>query len=83
MAKKLMKLISFTGIYAAENNGSGSTLYRYKGKDKEIQLTLPTDVKKVIRTNLVEDEEDVIPASGKVITLKLGHHSIETFKLVL
>lgn len=23
-------------LYAAENNGSGSTLYRYKGKDKEI-----------------------------------------------
>jgi alpha-mannosidase len=54
-----------------------------EGKDKEVQITLPVEVKKVIRTNLVEEEEDVIPTSGKTITVKLGHHSIETFKFVL
>ncbi len=77
-------LVALSLIKKADNDSNLIIrLTEMEGKDKEIQLTLPTDVKKVIRTNLVEDEEDVIPASGKVITLKLGHHSIETFKLIL
>ena len=53
-----------------------------EGKDKEIQVSLPFEAKQVIRTNLIEDEEEVLPVKGRTIS-KLGHHSIETFKLVL
>ena len=50
---------------------------------KKIQVSLPFEAKQVIRTNLIEDEEEVLPVKGRTISLKLGHHSIETFKLVL
>ena len=54
-----------------------------EGRDKEIQLTLPIEVKKVIRTNLIEEEQEELPISGETFKLQLGHHAIETFKLVL
>lgn len=57
-------------------------LTEMEGKDKEVQVVLPVEVKKVIRTNLLEEEQEELPLKGKVITLPLGHHAIETFKLV-
>ena len=58
-------------------------LVEMEGKDKEVVLTLPEEVKGVIRTNLIEQEEEVLPLSGKVLRLKMGHHAIETFKILL
>lgn len=58
-------------------------LTEMEGKDKEVKVTLPVSVKKVIRTNLVEEEGEEWPVGGKVVSFKLGHHAIETFKLVL
>ena len=52
------------------------------GRDTKVQVTLPYEVKKVIRTNLIEDEMETINTSGKTITLPLGEKSIETFKLI-
>ena len=54
-----------------------------EGKDKEVMVTLPVSVKKVIRTNLIEEEQDILPVSGNQFILPLGHHAIETYKLVL
>lgn len=58
-------------------------LTEMEGKDKEVTLTLPVSVKKVIRTNLIEEEQEPLTVSGSQITLRLGHHAIETYKLVL
>lgn len=58
-------------------------LTEMEGKDKSVTLTLPIAAKKVIRTNLVEEEEEVLSVSGQTITLKIGHHAIETFKIIL
>lgn len=54
-----------------------------EGKDKSVTLTFPFEVKQVIRTNLVEEEMEKLDVKGNRITFNIGHHSIETFKLVL
>lgn len=58
-------------------------LTEMEGKDKEITVTLPFEVKQVIRTNLIEEEAETLPISGKQLRLQLGHHAIETYKLIL
>ena len=58
-------------------------LTEMEGKDKEIIVTLPFEVKQVIRINLIEEEQEALNVSGKQLRLKLGHHAIETYKLVL
>ncbi|WP_455584044.1 glycoside hydrolase family 38 N-terminal domain-containing protein [Bacteroides sp.] len=58
-------------------------LTEMEGKDKEIRVTLPVGVRKVIRTNLIEEEQEELSVSGSTLTLRLGHHAIETFKLVM
>ena len=54
-----------------------------EGKDKEGTLTVPYGVKGVIRTNLIEEEQENLNLSGTSVRLKIGHHAIETFKLLL
>ena len=58
-------------------------LTEMEGRDKTVQITLPAEVKKVVRTNLIEDEIETIPGNGNVINVPLVHHAIETFKLIL
>lgn len=57
-------------------------LTEMKGEDTQVKIELPFDVKKVIRTNLIEEEQEVVNVSGKTIILPIGHHAIETFKLI-
>ena len=56
-------------------------LTEMKGRDTQVQLTFQEAVKKVIRTNLIEDEQQTLDTSGKTITLPIGKNAIETFKL--
>ena len=58
-------------------------LTEMEGKDKNVTITLPISVKKVIRTNLIEEELEILPVSGHQFTLPLSHHAIETYKLIL
>lgn len=58
-------------------------LVEMEGKDKEVTLTVPYGVKGVIRTNLIEEEQENLNLSGTSVRLKIGHHAIETFKLLL
>lgn len=57
-------------------------LTEMKGRDTQVRVTLPKEVKRVIKTNLIEDESEPVNTSGKTITLPLGKKSIETFKLI-
>lgn len=58
-------------------------LVEMEGKDKMVKITLPKSIKGVVRTNLIEEEEEDLNIYGKTLQLKMGHHSIETFKLLL
>lgn len=58
-------------------------LTEMEGKDKAVTLTFPFEVKQVVRTNLVEEEMEKMDVKGRKITLDIGHHAIETFKLIL
>ena len=58
-------------------------LVEMKGEDTDVEISLPFEVKKVVKTNMIEEDESDMNISGKNIKLSLGHHSIETFKLIL
>lgn len=54
-----------------------------EGKDTQIDFKLFRPIKNVIHTNLIEQEREQIPHSSKGFEFKIGHHSIETFKVDL
>ena len=55
-------LVAMSLIKKADNdNNLIIRLTEMEGKDKEIQVSLPFEAKQVIRTNLIEDEEEVLP----------------------
>jgi alpha-mannosidase len=59
-------------------------LTEMKGRDTNVDITLPREVKKVIRTSLIEEEQDVMDISpGKTVTLPVKKNAIETFKLIV
>lgn len=58
-------------------------LTEMKGEKTDVQIELPFSVKKVIRTNMIEDDLEEINTSGKLITLSIGSYAIETFKLTI
>lgn len=67
---------------ADNDNGVILRLTEMEGKDTEVKITLPFEVKKVIKTNMIEEEMEEVDTNGKNIKLFLGHHAIETFKLI-
>jgi alpha-mannosidase len=57
-------------------------LTEMKGEDTTVKIGLLFAVKKVIKTNLIEDEDEVIETSGETIILPISHNAIETCKLI-
>ncbi len=53
-----------------------------KGKDSDVRINLPLPVRQVIQTNLIEEEQKLRNTSGEVFMLPVGHHAIETYKLL-
>lgn len=51
------------------------------GVDSKVRVTFPFVVKRVVKTNLIEQEIEDLKLSGQTIELPIGHHAIETFKL--
>ena len=51
-----------------------------KGTDQKIDLTVFSPVFNLMKTNLIEDDEQETGQNGKVLNLNLGRNSIETFK---
>ena len=52
------------------------------GSDQKIGLQLFTPVKKLVKTNLIEEDEKDTGQSGKDFNLDIGNNSIETYKLI-
>lgn len=57
-------------------------LYDVEGKDSEATLSPFFSVAAAEHTNIIEEEGKTIPLSGKLLKTKIGHHAIETFKLI-
>ncbi len=77
-------LVSLTTLKKADGgNALILRLTEMEGVDKTVEVTLPFDVKRVTRTDLIEEGGEPVAGSGRRLTLRLGHHAIETYKLEL
>lgn len=77
-------LVSLTTL--KKTDGGNALILRLtemEGVDKTVEVTLPFDVKRVTRTDLIEEGGEPVAGSGRRLTLRLGHHAIETYKLEL
>jgi len=52
-----------------------------EGKDKEVKLQCFKKIDKAAQTNLIENEAKPLPVNGNSLSIHLGHHSIETFRI--
>lgn len=52
------------------------------GKDKQVKISLPMTANKIVRTNIIEDDQETVPTQGQDIVLSVGHHAIETYKVI-
>ncbi len=52
-----------------------------EGRDTETEFTSVFPIQGAQRTNIIERDGITIPLSGDQLTLNIGHHAIETFKL--
>ncbi len=58
-------------------------LVEMEGKDKQPTVSLPMSFQDLIKTNLIEEEENKLESLGKSFEVNMGHNAIETYKLVL
>ncbi|WP_027066791.1 glycosyl hydrolase-related protein [Maribacter sp. Hel_I_7] len=56
-------------------------LVEMEGKDKQPKVELALPIKQLVKTNLIEEEEGKVPASGTDFKLNIGHNAIDTYKL--
>ena len=76
--------VRLTTLKKSDNDNSLiMRLVEMQGAEKEINVKMFSPVKSLMKTNLIEEEEQDTGQSGKVFNLKIGKHSIETFKLKL
>ena len=57
--------------------------YDIEGKDSNAHIGISFPVSGVEKTNMIEEEGKPLPGSGNKIEIPVGHHSIETIKLLL
>jgi len=65
-----------------DDNSVVVRLYDIEGKDSKIKFNTFFSIDGSEHTNIIEEEGKMIPASGKSLKTKIGHHAIETFKLI-
>ena len=56
--------------------------YDIEGKDSRAKLNVFFPVARAEHTNIIEEEGKAIPFAGRSVELDVGHHAIETLKLV-
>jgi alpha-mannosidase len=57
--------------------------YEAEGRDARVRINLPVAARRADLTNIIEDPVKPLEAAGKSVTLGVGHHAIETLKLVV
>ena len=75
-------LVSVSAMKKADNEDAVVLrLVEMEGVSKDVTVSLPFEAGRVVRCNLIEDEQEQLSCSGSSINLHIGHHSIETFKI--
>ncbi|MGA2533552.1 MAG: glycosyl hydrolase-related protein [Candidatus Aminicenantales bacterium] len=57
-------------------------VYDIEGKDAEAQLNLFVPVKTAAKVNIIEEEGTALKTGKNGLSLKVGHHAVETFRLL-
>lgn len=75
----------FVQITTIKKSDSGDDvivrLTEMNGNDTKVKIELPYPVKQVIQTDLIEEEQMPVSATGNSFILPVGHHAIETYKI--
>jgi alpha-mannosidase len=58
-------------------------LYEAAGEDTDVRITFPFPIKKLWKTDMIEENGKEIPADNYSFSIRIGHNAIETFKLDL
>lgn len=56
-------------------------VYDQEGRDKKIKINLMKSPSAIEHTDLIEENGVAVPKDEKGLTVKLGHHAIETFRI--
>ena len=56
-------------------------LFVIEGMDSDVSLWSFKPIKKSCQTNIIEEPQKLIDNKGDILPVKIGHHSIETYKL--
>jgi alpha-mannosidase len=65
-----------------DNNAVILRCYEMEGKDTNAAIDFFAPIKLLEKTNLIEEEGKPLPMINKQINLLIGHHAIETIKIV-
>jgi alpha-mannosidase len=56
--------------------------YDIEGKNSEVTLKMFKSHAAAERTNIIEEEGQPVPVDGNTVKLNIGHHAIETLKII-
>lgn len=74
--------VTITAIKKAEDDDDVVVrMVEMEGKDTEVTLKTYFRIESAARTNIIEEDPAPIPAGEHEVTIKIGHHAIETIKL--
>lgn len=64
-----------------DDNNVVVRLFDIEGVNSDISLWSFMPIKKSYQTNIIEEPQKIIDNKGDILPIKIGHHSIETYKL--
>jgi alpha-mannosidase len=64
-----------------DDNGLIIRLYDQEGRDRPVKINLFRNPASVEHTDLIEENGKTVPKDEKGMTIQLGHHAIETYKI--
>ena len=66
---------------AGDDNDLVIRVYDQEGRDKNVKVNLFRSPSSVEKTDMIEENGKIITKDDKGMTVKLGHHAIETYKI--
>ena len=67
---------------ADDGNGIILRITEMEGKDKNVTIELPFKAAKVVKCSMIEEDQETVAVKGDKITLPVGHHSIDTYRII-
>ncbi len=76
--------VAITALKKAEDDDSVVVrVVELAGKDTDMNLRLDFPIQSAVQTNLIEEDGQALTLDNGSLTVRVGHHAIETFKLKL